>query len=58
MKETSTTARVARRPGNVTGSQEAGVDALQERHAVVLPESLVQLAATDVERGDVRGPGL
>ena len=47
-----------RGPWQVAGSQEARVDALQHGHAIVAPEALVDLAATDVERGHVRRPCL
>ena len=56
MNETSTTARVAGGAREVAGSQQAGVDALEQRHAVVGPQTLVQLPAADVERGHVRRP--
>ncbi len=54
MNETSTTARRSRRAGQVAGSQQAGVDALQDGHAVVRAQPLVDLPAADVERGHVR----
>ncbi len=47
-----------RRAGEVAGRQEAGVDALQHGHAVVGAETLVQLAAADVERRHVRRTAL
>ncbi len=48
----------SRGPGQVAGSQETGVDALQDGHALVGPQPLVQLPAADVERGHVRRAGL